>query len=378
MIAIVNATIVMPDHYIPNGTLLIDGGKIVDFGKKVSIPANAKILDAEGQYVGPGLIDIHTHADGETFFSEDPVKAANTLLDHGVTSVLPALYFSMNADEYVAAIKLIKDAMPVAKNIIGFYMEGPYLNPNFGCNRENNPWKDAVNADKYKKVVDEVGELALVWCLAPERENIEEFVKYAKSVNPNAIFSVAHSEAEPKHIEMLKKYGLKLATHHTNATGTLYHYPECRTACVDETALYNDSIYVEIICDKIGIHVDPYMQRLIRKIKGDDRIILIADSFVEHGPIPDGDLYEGADDINFDFAGEIAGSKMILDGPCKNIMMHTGASVCQAFKYASTNPANLLSLTDRGVIAKGNVADLIIVDDKFNVKNVFLGGEQIR
>lgn len=378
MIAIVNATIVMPDHYIPNGTVLIDGGKIVDFGKKVSVPENAKFLDAEGKYVGPGLIDIHTHADGETFFSEDPVKAANTLLDHGVTSVLPALYFSMNADEYVDAIRLIKGAMPVAKNIIGFYMEGPYLNPNFGCNRENNPWKDAVNADKYKKVVDEVGELALVWCLAPERENIEEFVKYAKSVNPNAIFSVAHSEAEPKHIEMLKKYGLKLATHHTNATGTLYRYPECRTACVDETALYNDSIYVEIICDKIGIHVDPYMQRLIKKIKGDDRIILIADSFVEHGPIPDGDLYEGADDINFDFAGEIAGSKMILDGPCKNIMMHTGASICQAFKYASTNPANLLSLTDRGVIAKGNVADLIIVDDKFNVENVFLGGEQIR
>ena len=120
------------------------------------------------------------------------------------------------------------------------------------------------------------------------------------------------------------------------------------------------------------------MQRLIKKIKGDDRIILIADSFVEYGPIPDGDLYEGADDINFDFSGEIAGSKMILDGPCKNIMMHTGASVCQAFKYASTNPAALLSLTDRGEIAPGMRADIIIVDDKFNVQNVFLGGKQVK
>ena len=378
MLAITNATIVLPDHYIPNGTILIDGDSIADFGKKINIPQNTKIIDAHGKYVGPGLIDIHTHADGETFFTEDPIKAANTLLDHGVTSVLPALYFSMNAEQYVDAIKLIKGAMPEAQNIIGFYMEGPYLNPNFGCNRENNPWKDVVNADKYKKVVDEVGELALVWCVAPERENIEEFVKYAKSVNPKAIFSVAHSEAEPKDIEMLKKYDLKLATHHTNATGTLYRYPECRTACVDETALYNDSIYVELICDKIGIHVDPYMQRLIKKTKGDDRIILIADSFVEHGPIPDGDLYEGADDINFDFAGEIAGSKMILDGPCQNIMVHTGASVCQAFKYASTNPAALLSLSDRGEIAKGYRADLIIVDDKFKVQNVFLGGKQVK
>ena len=378
MLAIINATVVLPDYYIPCGTVLIDGDKIAEVGKKVHIPEGTKIIDAKGAYVGPGLIDIHTHADGETFFTEDPVKAANTLLDHGVTSVLPALYYNMNKEQYLDAIELVKGAMPQAKNIIGFYMEGPYLNPNYGCNRENNPWKDAVNAEKYAPIVDAAGDLAKVWCLAPERENIEEFVKYAKSVNPNAIFSVAHSEAEPADIEALKPYGLKLATHHTNATGTLYRYPECRTACVDETALYNDSIYVEIICDKLGIHVAPYMQRLIKKIKGDDRIILIADSFVEHGPIPDGDLYEGADDINFDFAGEIAGSKMILDGPCQNIMMHTGASICQAFKYASTNPAALLSLSDRGEVAPGKRADLIIVDDKFNVQNVFLGGEQVR
>ena len=60
-----------------------------------------------------------------------------------------------------------------------------------------------------------------------------------------------------------------------------------------------------MICDSRGIHVDPYMLRLIKKIKGDDKIILISDAFVDHGPIPDGDLYEGAYDINFDFSGEI-------------------------------------------------------------------------
>ena len=119
------------------------------------------------------------------------------------------------------------------------------------------------------------------------------------------------------------------------------------------------------------------MLRLIRKIKGDDRIILIADAFVEHGPIPADDLYAGADDINFDFAGEIAGSKMILDGPCRNMMYHTGASLCQVFKYASTNPARMLGLEDRGVIAKGNIANLITVDADFNIKSVYLKGETI-
>ena len=113
---------------------------------------------------------------------------------------------------------------------------------------------------------------------------------------------------------------------------------------------------------------------LFKKIKGDDRLILIADAFVEHGPIPADDLYEGADDINFDFSGEIAGSKMILDGSCRNMMVHTGASLCQVFKYASTNPATMLGLTDRGRIAVGNVANPIAVDPEFEIKQVYSGG----
>ena len=377
--ALINANIVMPDHIIRNGVVVIEGGRIADFGKKLPTEG-MEVVDLAGGYVGPGLIDIHTHADGNVFFTEDPIAAAATLLQHGVTDVMPALYFNMTADQLVEQVAIIRGAMESgkAKNIIGLYMEAPYLNPNFGCNRESNPWRGPVDKANYGKVVDAAYDIAKVWCLAPERENIEEFVRYVKEKNPKAVFSVAHSEAEPKDIEKLMPYGLKLATHHTNATGTLQRYPECRSACVDETALYNNEIYTELICDKVGIHVDPYMLRLIKKIKGDDRIILIADAFVEHGPIPNGDLYEGADDINFDFAGEIAGSKMILDGPCRNMMTHTGASLCQVFKYASTNPATLLGLADKGRIAKGNVANLIVVDPEFTVKQVYLAGERVK
>ena len=377
--AIINTTAIFPDHMIPGCTIVIEDGKIVDYGKKINTDG-MEIFDAKGGYTGPGLIDIHTHADGEILFTEEPIKAAETLLMHGVTDVMPALYFSATKDELVSQIKFIKSAMKSGKanNIIGLYMEAPYLNPKFGCNRENNPWKDVVAKENYQGIVDEAYDVAKVWCVAPERENILEFVKYVKEKNPAAVFSVAHSEAEPEQIEALMPYGMKLATHHTNATGRIEKYPECRSACVDEMALYHDEMYTELICDKVGIHVSPYMLRLIKKIKGDDKIILIADAFVEHGPIPDGDLYEGADDINFDFMGEIAGSKMILDGPCHNIMVHTGASICQAFKYASTNPARMLGLTDRGCISKGNVANLITVDAEFRVKDVYLAGEKVK
>jgi N-acetylglucosamine-6-phosphate deacetylase len=379
--ALVNTNIVMPDYIIREGVIIIEDGKIVDFGRKLSTEGIEDITDLNGAYTGPGLIDIHTHADGvNSFFYDDPISASETLLGHGVTDVLPALYFSMNAEELVEAIGKIRKAMESgkAKNIIGLYMEAPYLNPKYGCNKENNPWVKDVNPELYMPVVDAAYDIARVWCLAPEREGIEMFCEDVLKKNPKAVFSVAHSEAEPFQIEKLLKYGLKCATHSTNATGTICKYPECRGVCVDETVFYNDSIYAELICDKMGIHVDPYMLRLVKKIKGDDKIILISDSFIEHGPVPDEGCYDGVDDINFDFTGEIAGTKLTLDLACRNMMMNTGSSLCQVFKYASTNPARMLSLEDRGVVAKGNVANLLCVDAEFNIKHVFHNGELIK
>jgi len=253
-------------------------------------------------------------------------------------------------------------------------MEGPYMNPKFGADRENNPWKAPVNRDDYLEIVEKAGTDAKVWALAPEREGILNFVLDAKKANPNVRFAVGHSEASPAQIEALMPYGLCIGTHHTNATGDLPKYPECRGVCVDETVNYNKDIWAEIISDSRGIHVDPYMQRLVRKIKGDDRIILISDACVFDGPVPPG--YEGVTDILFDHAGEIAGSKLTLDVACRNFMKHTGASIVDAFKFASLNPATCLGMTDRGQIAAGKRADLIFVDHKMNVKKVLLGGKE--
>ena len=117
MTAIINAILVMKDHYIPDAMLLMEDGKIVNFGpaKKLSVPEGCEVIDAEGLYVGPGLIDIHTHADGETYFHDDPVKCSETLLRHGVTSVLPALFYSMNKEEHLEAIQKFKEAIAAGK-----------------------------------------------------------------------------------------------------------------------------------------------------------------------------------------------------------------------------------------------------------------------
>ena len=377
MKAIINTNIVMSDHMIADGAIVMDGDKIVDIGKNIKV-GSAECIDAKGLFTGPGLIDIHTHAGDNQFFFENPVAASRFLLENGVTDVLPTLYFAMNSKQLIESAKTIQAAKDSgeAPNILGFYMEAPYMNPKFGCDRENNPWKNDIRREDYIELLDAIGDKVKVWGVAPERENIDMFMKDALLKNPRAVFSVAHSEADPYQIERLKKYGLKLATHHTNATGTLNKYPECRGVCVDEAVWYNDDIYAELICDRVGIHVDPYMLRLVKKIKGEDKLILISDSYVSDGPVPPG--YEEATDIGFDNSGEIAGSKMVLSGACRNMMYHTGSSLCQIFKYASINPAKLLGLEDRGELGIGKKANIIITDALFDVKHVFINGNQIK
>ena len=376
MLAIINATLVMRDHLIPDAAIVIENGKIHSFGEMRSfpVPEGCETIDAQGQFVGPGLIDIHTHAGGGEFFTVDAPAAAGHHLKHGATTVYPTLYFNLDTQGFVDELGKVRAAMqnPACGNIGGVYMEGPYMNPKFGCERESNPWNGPVDAERYMPIIEAGWDIIRAWGLAPERENILDFVLDVKRKNPAAVFTVAHSEATPQQVEALMPYGLRIGTHHTNATGTLEKYPECRGVCVDEAVNYNREIYAELICDSRGIHVDPYMLRLVRRIKGDDRIILISDAYTSDGPIPPG--YDGVFDINFDHAGEIAGSKLTLDIACYNMMKHTGASIVDVFKYASYNPARATGLTDRGEIAVGKRADLIVVDYKMNVQKVILKG----
>ena len=84
----------MKDHLIPGATVLMENGLISAFGKEkdIKVPENAEVIDAEGLYVGPGLIDIHTHAADNLWIFEEPEKTSRYMLSHGVTGVLPALY----------------------------------------------------------------------------------------------------------------------------------------------------------------------------------------------------------------------------------------------------------------------------------------------
>ena len=379
MVCIHNAKVVLETGILFDGVILLDGDRIAQVGdrREVQIPADAEMIDAGGAYVGPGFVDIHVHGGNGHMFDSEPLQAAEHFLANGETTILATLYYNLSKEGFLDSIKKVQAAMAAGgagSAIAGIYMEGPYMNPKFGAMPERNKWKGAITEDAYKEVVDTVGTDAFVWSVAPEREGIEEFVRYAGSVNPHAVFAVGHSEATPAQVRKMKRYGLILQTHCMDATGNYSEWVGTRGAGPDEACLTDPDMYAELICDSGAVHVNKDLINLIVRTKGVDKVVLITDSFVSDLPAPE--KLKHITDLIFDENCWLSGSKLTMNVACRNIMAHTNCGIAQAFLMASRNPARVIGLEDEsGTIEVGKRADLVFVDDVFNVKHVMLGGK---
>ena len=378
--AVINANIVLLDNIIYGGALIIEDNRIscVTTSDNLVIPDNAEIIDADGLYVGPGFVDIHSHGAKGKFIYDEPEETTTHFLKSGHTTILSAFYDDLDSIGMIKAAENIKNARKngVSSKIIeGIYMEGPYMNFKYGAEAQNKKWNPhEINFDDYSRLVETLGDFAKVWVVAPERDGIEDFVKYIKKINSKAVISVGHSEATPGQIRDLKKYGLKLQTHCMDATGRVGEGDAIRRCGPDEECLLDDNMYAELICDSMGIHVDPDMMKLIYKVKTKDKIVLITDSTASDGTASE--MYPDADDLNFDNQGMISGSKLTLDAACRNMMKHTSCGITDAFVMASYNPACILGLDNEiGSIVPGKRANLVFADSNFNVKRVMLDGK---
>lgn len=380
MICIENAKVVLENGILWDGIIIVEGDRIVSVGKRseVEIPENAQRIDAEGAYVGPGFVDLHAHGGGGHLYWQKPAEAAESFLRCGTTSVFPTLYHSLDQQTFLESIERVKAAMTdggAGKAIRGLYMEGPYMNPEYGASKKNNKWLGPIRPEDYEPVVDRAGDLAKVWVIAPEREGIEEFVRYAKSVNPRVVFSVGHSQATPAQIRALKKYGLNHQTHCMNATGRVGGSGGVRGIGPDEACFLDPDIYAELISDSNGIHVRSELQQLILQNKGLDKVVLISDNSGRGQETTTPEHLRHITDLSFDSEGRLGGSRLTLDMACRNIMTHTNCGIAQAFLMASRNPARSVGMDNEiGTIEVGKQADLVFVDDMFHVQKVMLAG----
>ena len=385
MEAIVNCKLVFPDEVL-EGVLLMDGGKIVAAGD-VEIPEGAKIIDAQGAYAGPGLLDIHCHGyaqagENPVFFStmEDPRAVATHHLACGTTSITPTVGYAFTQEQFLAAVAMIREATDDPDSSIeGIHFEGPYINPKYGSN-SHKCW--LYEKEVAQKIIAAAGPALRHVTYAPEMPGAEEWEEMIAAAG--AVPALGHTEMDPIAAERAVAKGARITTHLFDAMGSWTGTHWSGGVQQDSAALIALAIpglYYELICDSRGIHVPPYCAKMALRTAGEDNIILITDcvSRVSHNPadFPE-DSRMSAPDLNFNEKGQLSGSRLVLSGACQNFIRYAGGDVRTAFKCAATNPAKALGLDNKiGTIHPGKDANILLVDESFNVQKVIFHGQEI-
>ncbi|WP_256756887.1 N-acetylglucosamine-6-phosphate deacetylase [Cohnella sp. WQ 127256] len=376
---LINGTVVGRDRLIPNGFVHICDGKIKAFGEQGEIPEitpDMEVIDTCGAYIAPGFVDIHCHGGGGVWSFHQPYEFAVAHLLHGTTSILPTLTYNESREETRQGVLEIKNAIysdaPYRSAIVGIHLEGPYINKKYGA--VTSPIRP-VDPEEYNELLSLAGEEIKLWTLAPELDGQYEFAIAAARYG--IALSVGHSEATAEQIYRLVPLGLQVGCHCTNASGTTpspSSFLGTREVGVDEAVLVHDDLYAEVIPDKLGIHVRPLMLKLIHKTKGTDRVIIITDG------MPDSGLADPDEpDVNYNYKGALAGSKLTMDGAVRNMMKHASVGIVDAFRMSATNPAVVIGMEHEiGSIEQGKWANIILVDEEIHVQAVILRGEMIK
>ena len=372
MLAIKNAKIVL-ENEILYGKVLLLSDKIEGLIDENEIPENCEVIDAEGGYVTPGFIDLHIHG----YLGKDVCDAnvdsirtiAGGLVENGVTGFLPT---TMTVDMKV--IEGALDACREVKNsgkyygstILGVHAEGPFISASKkGAQDERYILKP--NADFVKANED----IIKIITLAPEEDkDFAEIKRMAEETN--VVVSMGHTSADYKTAMESTKNGVKHATHLFNAMTPMTH----RAPGVVGAAL-NSDVTCELIVDTY--HVDPALYEMVYRMKG-RKLCFITDC-LPAGGLPEGEYTLGGAKIIYKNNlckledGTIAGSVLKLNKGVWNVYTNTSIPLYECVNCATLNPANAIGVADKkGSIEVGKDADIVILDNEFNVKKTIIGG----
>ena len=375
---ITNGKIVLPNEVVCGKALAFDTDSGTIVGLVDEVPANANTIDAAGNYVAPGLVDIHIHGYlGEDTCDAKPEgikKIAYGIAKNGVTAFLPTT-MTIEKEQIVAALNNVRALKEESKTwdgaeILGVHSEGPFINPSKkGAQAEENiltPDADFIieNADIIKSVT-----------LAPEMDKDHQCIKKI-TAESDVLVSMGHTDATFDEAMSAAKDGVNHATHLFNAMSALAH----RNPGVVGAALASENVSVEVIADTF--HINPGLYSIIAKVKG-DKMVLITDC-VRAGGMPDGEYDLGGQMLTLKgiecrlIDGTIAGSVLKLNSAVKNVLDYTGVPVYEAFKMASLNPANAIHCADRlGSLEAGKDADILIADANINIIRTIKKGKTI-
>lgn len=369
-----NGKVILPDGILENVVLAFDS-KICGFTDESQIPADAEVIDANGGFVAPGLVDIHIHGylgeDTSDGSAEGIIKMANGIMKNGVTSFCPTT-MTVSMEEIDKALDTVRSLKEESKSwdgaeILGVNLEGPFINPKKkGAQAETH-----IKKPDAKFVLDNADIISLA-TMAPEMDGGCEAIKEIRE-NSNVVVSVGHTDASFEETLSGIDAGATHITHLFNAQTPLHH----RNPGVVGAALL-ENVTTELIADTFHVHKGLF--ELLARVKGDN-LVLITDC-TRAGGMPDGEYTLGGQPIFVNGVkclledGTIAGSVLKLNDAVKNFSENTNLPFWKAVSAASLNPARAIGVDDRkGSIEAGKDADIIITDADFNIVKTIIGGE---
>ena len=374
-----HATILTPHNRIEDGAVLIENGRFAAIGSthEIACPPTAQKIDATGQILVPGYIDLQLNGAFGHDFTANPStiwKVGEQLPQHGVTSFLPTIITSPL--ETISAAQAVLAAGPPAnyKGAIplGLHIEGPFLNPQ-KKGAHNPAHLQIPNQVAIQNWSPEQG-IRLV-TLAPE---LEEALNLVETLTKRGVVvSAGHSMASYAEAKAGFGAGVRYGTHLFNAMPPLHHRdPGLVGALLDEP-----TATVGLIAD--GVHVHPAMINLAWQMAGSERITLVTDAMSALGMPPGryvlGDFEAVVDQNSVRLAdGTLAGSVLDMQTAVSNLMRFTGCSFSQALPTVTTTPAALLGMSNQiGQIAPNMTADLILLSPDLEIITTIINGKVV-
>lgn len=384
---IILAKVITTNSIIEDAEVCFCDGKITNVGERnKETDKLCTIIDAHGNYVSPGFIDIHTHgAGGHDFMDctkEAILGAVQTHVEHGTTSIVPTT-LAGDIGETVEFLKLFAQikGTPKTANLLGVHLEGPYFSIN-QKGAQDEKYIKAPNNEEYEYILSQSDDI-IRWSVAPELDGAIEFAD--RLLEKNILVSIGHSDAIFEQVQEAFIHGCTHITHLYSGMSTIIRKNGYRYSGVVESAYIIDDMTVEIIAD--GSHLPKELLQLVYKSKGADKIALVTDSMRGAGQ-PDGEsilgsIQNGQKVIIEDNVAKLldksafAGSVATADKLVKNMISLAGVPICDAVKMMSTTPAKILGIKNKGELRTGYDADIVIFDKDINVTATIVNGEFI-
>jgi N-acetylglucosamine-6-phosphate deacetylase len=384
-----NGRILTPFRDIGLGSVIIEDGIITAIETGEVNMQNAEVIDAGGNYISPGFIDLHTHGAGNHDFMDATMEAylgaAEMHAKHGTTYLLPTTLTSTNEGLY-DTFELFRKAQKENKKgaiLGGLHLEGPYFAFNQKGAQDPRYLRDP-DPKEYMEILAKGGDIIKRWSLAPELPGALEFA--TELTKRGVMLSMAHTDATFEETMVAYEYGFRHITHFYSCTASITRRNAFRFAGIVEAGYYHDGIVLEVISD--GIHVPQSLMKLLYKIKGSHNLMLCTDSMRAAG-MGDGDsilgsLKDGQRVLVEDGVAKLpdrtafAGSVATADRCVRTFRDLAEIPLEEAVSMMTESPARVLGIDKhKGSLQPGKDADIIIFDENINIKHTIISGNVI-